>query len=126
VDRAVVNGVAYHYTLAVVDMDGHRAELATASAAPGSLVITDYALYPNYPNPFNPQTQITYDLPESGFVTLRVFNVMGQEVALLENKVNEAGRHVVTFNAANLPSGLYLCKLTVNDFTATRKIVVMK
>lgn len=64
-----------------------------------------------YPNPFNPVTTIRYNLPEAGLVTLRLFNVLGQEVALLVNNNQGAGQHEVTFIADNLPSGLYLYRL---------------
>ena len=89
-------------------------------------MITEYALHQNYPNPFNPETSITFDLVESGVVTLKVYNLMGQEVAALVNRSMDAGRHVVAFDAANLPSGLYMYKLEANGFSDQKKMLLLK
>ena len=127
-DRNVVNGTPYTYTLVSVDMNGNRDELVTESATPGAgaAVITEYALHQNYPNPFNPQTSITFDLVESGVVSLKIFNLMGQEVAAVVNRNMDAGRHVVAFDAGNLPSGLYLYKLEANGFSDQKKMLLLK
>ena len=128
VDRDVTNGTTYSYTLVAVDINGGRSELATESATPTSneAIITEYALHQNYPNPFNPETQIVFDLVEAGNVTLTVYNLMGQEVATLVNGMKDAGRHVLTFDAMSLPSGLYLYKLEANGFTAQHKMLLLK
>ena len=89
-------------------------------------VPAEYALGQNYPNPFNPQTIITYSLPDAGSVTLRVFNVIGQEVATLVNGVKGAGHHQVVFDASGMSSGLYLYLIQVNGFTASRRMLVLK
>ncbi len=127
-DRDLTNGRTYRYTLVSVDLNGAREELAVESVTPtaGAAVITEYALHQNYPNPFNPQTSITFDLVESGVVSLKVFNLMGQEVAALVNRSMDAGRHVVSFDAANLPSGLYLYKVEANGFSDQKKMLLLK
>ena len=127
-DEDVVNGTTYSYSLWVVDASGSREELATQSVTPnaGAAVITEYALYQNYPNPFNPSTSITFDLVEGGFVSLKVYNMLGQEIAVVVNGVRDAGRHVVTFDATSLPSGLYLYRIEANGFVTQKKMLLMK
>ena len=79
----------------------------------GSWIPKEYRLYPCYPNPFNPTTTVTYDLPKMSFVTLRVFNLLGQEVATLVGENQGAGRHEVLFDGSKLSTGLYFCRLEV-------------
>jgi len=86
----------------------------------------DYELGQNYPNPFNPSTHISYTLPQSGHVTLKVFNVLGMEVATLFSGVQDAGKHEVQFNASELSSGVYFYKLDAGTVTKTKKMVFMK
>jgi hypothetical protein len=83
-------------------------------------------LYPNYPNPFNPSTQITYSLANTAEVTLRVFDILGREVAVLAHGLQSPGTYQVHFDASNLPSGVYFMSLKAGDFGATRKIVLTK
>ena len=85
-----------------------------------------YALGQNYPNPFNPTTQIEYSLPKQSFVTLKVFNLLGQEVATLVNDVKTAGVHDITFNGENLPSGIYYYRINAGDYTDVRKMILVK
>jgi hypothetical protein len=89
-------------------------------------VATSYTLDQNYPNPFNPSTRIEFSLPTASFVTLKVFNVLGEEVATLVNGNLPAGIHRAVFNAAGLPSGAYLYKVTAGEFTSTRKMILLK
>jgi hypothetical protein len=88
--------------------------------------VTEYALMQNYPNPFNPTTRIEYTVREAGSVELKVYTIDGREVATLVNGVETAGSHVVEFDASGLASGMYLYKMSVNGFTATQKMVLMK
>ncbi len=96
------------------------------SVTPSSNVVRQYTLGQNYPNPFNPATTITFDLPQTGMTTLKVFNILGQEVTTLVNKVMASGSHQVTFSALNLGSGVYFYQLKSGNFTQTRKMVLLK
>ncbi len=87
---------------------------------------TAYSLNQNYPNPFNPTTTISFTLPTENNVKLSVYNLLGEEVATLVNGVITAGNHRVDFNAAELSSGMYLYKLEAGNFSATKKLVLMK
>jgi len=87
---------------------------------------TEYHLAQNYPNPFNPVTAINFDLVESVFVNLQVFDASGRVVATLVNGIRDAGRHSVTFNAGSLPSGVYYYKITAGSFTATKSMTLVK
>ncbi len=94
---------------------------------PGEPVIPDeFTLNQNYPNPFNPATTIRFDLPQSGNVVLSVFNLLGQEVATLVNARMNAGKHVVSFDASRLTSGVYFYTLSSGNFVATKKMILMK
>ncbi|MBU0508216.1 T9SS type A sorting domain-containing protein [bacterium] len=127
-DSGLENGVTYTYELIAVDLNNSRTSLGSVNATPSenAATISEYALYQNYPNPFNPGTQITFDLPENGLVTLKVYNLVGQEVVTLVSGSLSAGRHIVSFDARDLPSGLYMYKLTAGEFTATKKMLLMK
>jgi glucuronoarabinoxylan endo-1,4-beta-xylanase len=87
---------------------------------------TVYELNQNYPNPFNPSTVIKFSIPESGFVSLKVFNILGQEVANLLNESKEAGVYEVSFDASSLTTGMYIYRIQSGNFTATRKMVLIK
>ncbi|KER09177.1 MAG: hypothetical protein HY22_13285 [[Candidatus Thermochlorobacteriaceae] bacterium GBChlB] len=87
---------------------------------------TEYRLFQNYPNPFNPTTTIRYNLPASGFVSLKVYDVLGREVSSLVNERQTAGSYESRFNAANLPSGMYFYRLQSGTFTETRKMLLVK
>jgi hypothetical protein len=129
-DASVEVGSQYEYTLVSVDLTGARKTLGsrtvTVNNSGSNAVVTEYALHQNFPNPFNPTTQIAFDLVESGHVTLTVYNPMGQEVAKLVNGNLGAGTHSVSFNAASLPSGIYFYRLNVNGFSADMKMLLMK
>ncbi len=85
-----------------------------------------FNLSQNYPNPFNPSTQITYQLPENSFVDIVVYNSIGQLVAKLINNYQAKGNYTISFDATNLPSGIYIYKLNAGDFSASRKMLVAK
>ncbi len=126
-DQAVVNGVTYTYRLLSHDINGtvHEYE-QTVEATPEAPMPREYALEQNFPNPFNPNTTISYALKEAGFVTLKIYNLLGQNVATLVSQRMESGRYTATFTAKDLPSGIYVYRLDVNDFSATKKMVLMK
>ena len=85
-----------------------------------------YELAQNYPNPFNPTTKIEYSIPVQAQVVLKIYNVVGQEVATLVNEVQKAGIHNVKFSASNLSSGVYFYRLSAGDFTSVKKMVLLK
>ncbi len=85
-----------------------------------------YALEQNYPNPFNPSTNIKFSTLKSGYVKLEVYNLIGQKVATIVNGQLNAGNHKVTFDAGKLTSGVYIYKLTTEEYTASKKLILMK
>jgi subtilisin family serine protease len=85
-----------------------------------------YLLEQNYPNPFNPATTITYQLPKSGSVTLKIYDMLGKEVMTLVNEQKELGRYTVQFDASSLASGMYIYQLRANDYTSTKKMLLLK
>ncbi|HQJ45705.1 MAG TPA: T9SS type A sorting domain-containing protein [Ignavibacteriaceae bacterium] len=89
-------------------------------------VPVSYSLEQNFPNPFNPETEISFSLAKSDNVTLKVYNILGSEVATLVNEFLEAGKHTIKFNASDLTSGVYLYTIKSGNFTATRKMILMK
>lgn len=89
-------------------------------------VPTEYALEQNYPNPFNPTTIIRFGLPEQSNVTLKVYNLLGQEVATLLNTVKAAGWHEVNFNASSLSTGLYIYRIEATNFVSIKKMMLVK
>ena len=90
------------------------------------LVKYDFELDQNYPNPFNPSTTINYTIKTAGQVTLKVYDMLGTEVASLVNARKEPGNYSVTFNANNLPSGIYVYRLTADKFVETKKLILLK
>jgi photosystem II stability/assembly factor-like uncharacterized protein len=89
-------------------------------------VVTDFKLFQNYPNPFNPSTMISYSIPQSSFVTLKVYDVLGNEVATLVNETKSAGKYDINFNAAGLSNGVYFYTIKTDNFTSTKKMLLMK
>jgi hypothetical protein len=92
---------------------------------------TNYALFQNYPNPFNPSTEIRFQIPTAGFVQLKLYDVLGREVATLVNEWKEAGLYTITLDTrhssfAILPSGVYFYKITANQFVDTKKAVLLQ
>jgi hypothetical protein len=132
-DTKVTNG-NYNYRLRLVDLSGNaiysNAITVTVSGVLGvgdkRPLPTEFALQQNYPNPFNPTTVISYQLPVGSYVTLKVYNMLGQEVAMLINGMQEAGYKSVELDASNMPSGLYIYRLTAGTYTSVRKMLMIK
>jgi Tol biopolymer transport system component len=101
------------------------AEEATVSSF-AATVPREFKLGQNYPNPFNPTTVIEYVIPKDEFVSLIVYNPLGKEVAILARGISPAGVHSVTFDAEQLPSGVYFYRLVAGTFKETKKLVVVK
>ncbi len=91
-----------------------------------SSIPNNFALSQNYPNPFNPSTEIKYSIPKSGIVTLKVYNLLGQEVATLVNQEQKSGNYVVNFDASKLASGVYMYRIEANGFSLTKKMALLK
>jgi endonuclease/exonuclease/phosphatase family metal-dependent hydrolase len=92
----------------------------------GDDIIPSLALMTCYPNPFNTSVSIAYDLPQTEYISLCVFDLVGREVAVLKEEISAAGAHRLTFDASGLASGLYFAKLTVGEFTQTMKLMLLK
>jgi len=80
----------------------------------------------NYPNPFNPSTTIKYQIPQYGFITLKVYDILGKEVAILVNEEKQSGSYEVEFNGAYLSSGIYIYRITSGNFTSSKKLILLK
>jgi len=95
-----------------------------------NLIVDEFKLYQNYPNPFNPTTTIKYQIPELSYVTIKVYDVLGSEIATLVSEEKPAGNYEVEFNAQSttggLPSGIYFYRLQAGSFVETKKMVLMK
>jgi photosystem II stability/assembly factor-like uncharacterized protein len=127
-DKGLTAGV-YNYRIKQIDFDG-TFKYYNLSESIEIGVPDKFDLAQNYPNPFNPSTVISYQLPVTGIVTLKVYNVIGQEVAEIVNEVKQAGVHTVQFDGSNLASGVYMYKLSVGDgpgnFVSTKKMMLIK
>lgn len=92
----------------------------------GENIPSGFELTQNYPNPFNPSTVIEYSIPEAGFVSLKVYDVRGKEVSVLVNEEKSKGSYLVSFNADNLSSGIYFYKIRTEQFTETKKMLLLR
>jgi hypothetical protein len=90
------------------------------------IVPNDYLLSQNYPNPFNPSTTIKYSVPELSFVTIKIYDVLGSEVAILVNEEKPIGTYEINWNAENLSSGVYFYQLKAGSFVDTKKMILLK
>lgn len=114
----------YYYKLKQIDNDGtfeYSEEISVSLNAPNT-----YSLSHNFPNPFNPDTRIEFTIPVQQFVSLKIYNMIGELISVIVNEVKEAGRYSMTFNTANLPSGNYIYQIITPDFTAHRKMTLVK
>ncbi len=92
----------------------------------GNVVVYSYNLSQNYPNPFNPTTTIKYQIAETGYVTLKVYNILGQEVATLVKEEKQPGSYYAYFNGSNYSSGIYFYKINAGNFVSTKKMILLK
>ncbi|MDP4116352.1 MAG: T9SS type A sorting domain-containing protein, partial [Bacteroidota bacterium] len=112
------------YRLKQIDADGKYEYSSIIEVALG--IPAKYSLKQNYPNPFNPSTRIAYNLPANGLVTLKVFDILGREVASLVNENQKAGSYEVTFDGSRLASGVYICKMNSASFSSSIKMIMVK
>jgi hypothetical protein len=117
------NGI-YHYRLKQIDFDGTSVYSAQTEVSFKNEL--NFELSQNYPNPFNPATTISYQLPEPGEVTIKVYDALGKEVATLVNGLKEAGVHEVNFSGEDLVSGLYMYEIVSGNYHQTRKMMLVK
>jgi hypothetical protein len=112
-----------YYRLKQIDFDGNfeYSNIIEVEIAP--LV---FSLSQNYPNPFNPSTKINYSIPQSSNVVIKVFDILGNEVATLVNEQKPAGSYEIEFNATNFPSGVYCYQLKAGTFIETKKMLLVK
>jgi hypothetical protein len=85
-----------------------------------------FNLAQNYPNPFNPETHINYSIPQSGYISLKVYDLLGQDVATLFEGVRQSGNYEVIFDGKGLTSGVYLYRLVANNFIQTKKLILLR
>lgn len=123
IDGNVESG-KYSYRVKQIDFDGSYKYSDIVEVEVDQPI--QFKLEQNFPNPFNPSTIINYSVNVAGFVKIKVFDVLGSEVADLVNETKDAGYHLVSFNAANLPSGVYIYTLEANNFTTGKKMILMK
>ncbi len=119
------------YTVWEDSIDGHIQIFGTPNylgygESINELMLNDFILFQNYPNPFNPTTQINYSIKEAGLVQLMIYDILGKEVANLVNENKEAGQYSVSFDAANLPSGVYIYRIQSGDFVSSKKMILIK
>ena len=123
-DKHVEDGV-YGYKLIQVAFDGSEKAIGNIEVTVNNIP-DEYALLQNYPNPFNPTTTISYQIPKGSYVSLKVYDLIGNEVADLVELNQEAGTYKVQFNAQNLPSGVYFYRLQAGKFVSVKKLILMK
>lgn len=123
-DRNLASG-NYSYRLKQIDFNGNF-EYFSLNSEVNIGVPSNFSLSQNYPNPFNPSTKINFDLPVDGNVSLKIFDMSGKEVMSLVNEARTAGYYSVSFNAANLSSGIYFYTLSAGNFVSTKKMTLIK
>jgi len=101
-------------------------KLSESTETISSTNLTDYSLNQNYPNPFNPTTTIEYNLPKEGFVSLKVYDILGKEIVSLVNESQSKGKHSIVLDASHLASGLYFYQIQSNEFSFIRKMILTK
>ncbi|MCK4639966.1 MAG: T9SS type A sorting domain-containing protein [Candidatus Marinimicrobia bacterium] len=132
VDKNLTNGVTYWYKLEDVDYSGNTEFHGPVSATPMQKAAPrEFRLYPNYPNPFNPLTTISYDLPEEGYVELTVYNMRGEKVTTLMQGKQEAGSYQMNWDGTDrkgeiVSSGIYFLRIVSENFYKTNKMIFIR
>ncbi|HQJ46083.1 MAG TPA: T9SS type A sorting domain-containing protein, partial [Ignavibacteriaceae bacterium] len=114
----------FHYRLKQIDFDGTYTYSKTVSA--DYYLISDFSLEQNYPNPFNPNTTIKFELPKDGFVSLKIYDILGNEITTLVNEEKPTGRYEINFDASAMVSGVYIYKLESAEYISTKKMLLLK
>ncbi len=118
--RTILTGANFQY------IDIYDPNFVVSNSNISGTLPKEYRLYENYPNPFNPSTTIRFSIPENGLVTLSVYDILGKEISTPINAEMNAGTHEINFDATGLASGMYFYKITVNNFTDVKKMVLIK
>src|SRR5690554_1465884 len=109
-----------------LDVDLWLGALVMTATGVEVVVPNSFKLSQNYPNPFNPATTINYEIPENGTVTLKIYDILGNEINTLFNEYKTAGKYQYKFEAGDLPSGVYIYKIQVNNFEASKKMILIR
>ena len=122
-DSNPTGGTTFSYRLKQIDNDGtyEYSDIVEVEFVP-----TEFVLFQNYPNPFNPTTKIKYSIPKESNVTIKVFDILGEEVMTLVNEKQEAGSYDVDFDGSNLVSGIYIYQMQAGEFSNTKKMLIIK
>ncbi len=128
--NSVIDAIAIQYASDVLRVGTHgrgawQVNMLTGIASP-AVSPTTFALGQNYPNPFNPSTTVRYSIPQAASVTVEVYNILGQQVRILQNGFQPAGIHSVSFDASRLPSGVYFCTIRFQGTSITKKMMLLK
>jgi hypothetical protein len=124
-DNPQLSGVnQLYYRLKQVDFDGTYSYSNIINVSYD--VPADFVLSQNYPNPFNPSTRISYFVPKESFVSIKVYDFLGREVTTLVSEIKSTGSYELSFDASNLPSGTYFYALITDNYSATKKMIILK
>ncbi len=133
IDSSISLQTSYYYRLKVIMKDSTVLEsypiminTTSTSVEQSNQTPMRFELYNNYPNPFNPATTISYSISKASFVTLKIYDLLGREIATLVNGEKPAGYYKIEFNAGKLASGVYLYRMEANNFSETKKFILMK
>ena len=134
-----VNGINSVVSFLALDMDNYlyagtksgtiyRSSASTVTGVPGNNfeMPGKFKLLQNYPNPFNPATTIEYSIPRTGFVALKIYDILGKEIAVLVNEEKSAGKYKINFDASKFSSGVYFYMMQAGNFVETKKLIVLK
>ncbi|MDR3626513.1 MAG: CotH kinase family protein, partial [Ignavibacteriaceae bacterium] len=124
--KFVIKGVAWHCNQMVSVSPAYSITTNVTGVDKGETLPSEFKLFQNYPNPFNPSTVISYQLPRSSHITLKIIDMLGREIETLVNKDLPAGRYSTTWVASHLPSGIYFCSLKAGNYIAVKKILLIK
>jgi hypothetical protein len=125
-DVGVIQATSFSYRLKQIDLDGSYEFSEEVLIENSTNLPKEFNLSQNYPNPFNPVTTIQFNLPQKSSVELKIFDVLGNEVATIVNEEKPAGTHSIEFNASELTSGVYLYTIKAGSFVETKKMILMK
>ncbi len=120
---------SFHYAISSLDRLRNESAVIGVSLTDitdGKSIPTEFSLMQNYPNPFNPSTTIEYSVPVRSKVTIRVFDILGNEISLLVDAEHSPGSYKVNFNASGIPNGVYFYTMSTKEFTATKKLIILK